>query len=245
MAAGLLSQQIIGARFSFYSDADIRRLSVKQIVNPITLDAFGHATAGGVYDKALGPSDFNSQCPTCGLTYNECPGHIGHIELNVPVYNPTLFTHLYKLLRMKCLSCNRLRIASARSRALVVKLMLLDLGRVAEALDLDTRLAAVAKDASDEVAKRSGAAGNEEVDAVEAVIERQAALLRSLELDCIAAGGRDVGCGLGIGAGQYSAHIRSSREEIIKSFLASFPPKSCHNCDAAMVRVSVPCERRR
>lgn len=28
--------------------------------------------------------------------FNECPGHLGHIELAVPVYNPTLFPELLK-----------------------------------------------------------------------------------------------------------------------------------------------------
>ena len=100
MSEGLLTQQVVGARFSFYSDAEIRKLSVKQISNPQTFNKFGHATLGyvsvscvtdsesitpallpppphssfsGLYDKALGPVDFDAICPTCDLKYENCP----------------------------------------------------------------------------------------------------------------------------------------------------------------------------
>ena len=43
--------------FSFLSSEDIRRISVKQIVNPILLDDLNRPNAGGLYDSALGPSD--------------------------------------------------------------------------------------------------------------------------------------------------------------------------------------------
>lgn len=40
----------------------------------------------------------------------DCPGHSGHIELPVPVYNPLLFSELYRLLRAQCFNCHRLRV---------------------------------------------------------------------------------------------------------------------------------------
>jgi DNA-directed RNA polymerase beta' subunit len=67
---------------------------------------------------------------------------MGHIELCVPVYNPTMFMLMYKVLRLKCFACHRLRIAASRARLLKVKLMLLDLGRFEEAMALDARIAA-------------------------------------------------------------------------------------------------------
>jgi len=40
----------------------------------------------GLYDPKLGPRDSkDNMCITCGLNYYNCPGHIGHIELCVPV----------------------------------------------------------------------------------------------------------------------------------------------------------------
>ena len=49
-------------------------------------------------------------CSTCSLSQKECPGHMGHIELNVPVYNPFLFGELFKLLRRKCFFCHRFKV---------------------------------------------------------------------------------------------------------------------------------------
>jgi len=45
--------------FSFLTTEDIRRISVKQIVNPTLLDDLNRPNLGGLYDPALGPSDRN------------------------------------------------------------------------------------------------------------------------------------------------------------------------------------------
>jgi DNA-directed RNA polymerase I subunit RPA1 len=67
----------------------IRKLSVKQIVTPVTADPFGNALPGGLYDPAMGPQGSDSSnCETCKLQASVCPGHFGHIDLPVPVYNP-------------------------------------------------------------------------------------------------------------------------------------------------------------
>lgn len=50
--------------FSFLSAEDIRRISVKQIVNPVLLDDLNRPNAGGLYDPALGPSDKQDMCVT-------------------------------------------------------------------------------------------------------------------------------------------------------------------------------------
>lgn len=67
MAVRLLTHSIVGTSFQFFSDDEIRRLSVKQVTNPQTFDTFGKPVAGGVYDRALGPTEFSVTCPTCGL----------------------------------------------------------------------------------------------------------------------------------------------------------------------------------
>lgn len=61
----------------------------------------------GLYDPALGPMEQSQSCITCGLGYRDCPGHLGHIKLSVFVYHPLLFSHLFKLLRAKCMYCHK------------------------------------------------------------------------------------------------------------------------------------------
>lgn len=43
--------------FSFLSSQDVRRISVKQVVNPVLLDDLNRPNIGGLYDPALGPSE--------------------------------------------------------------------------------------------------------------------------------------------------------------------------------------------
>jgi DNA-directed RNA polymerase beta' subunit len=45
MAARLLTQQVVGTSFAFYTDDEIRRISVKRVTNPQTFDAFNHPAA--------------------------------------------------------------------------------------------------------------------------------------------------------------------------------------------------------
>ncbi len=86
-----------GVSFSMYTSAEIKKLSVKEITNPQSFDAIGQPTIGGLYDPALGPSDPDDNCKTCGLVYKMCPGHMGHIRLPLDVYNPVLFQTLFKV----------------------------------------------------------------------------------------------------------------------------------------------------
>jgi DNA-directed RNA polymerase beta' subunit len=73
----------------------IHQISVKRITNPVTLDPHGRALPDGLYDPALGllPND-RTECETCGLGSSQCPGHFGHIELPVPVYNPLFLKYV-------------------------------------------------------------------------------------------------------------------------------------------------------
>jgi DNA-directed RNA polymerase I subunit RPA1 len=52
-----ISCEIDSVSFSFYSPLQLKKLSVKEITNPILFDNLDHPTAGGLYDPALGPTD--------------------------------------------------------------------------------------------------------------------------------------------------------------------------------------------
>ena len=107
-----IKDKIAGVSFSFYTAEEIKKLSVQQIVDPVAFDHLNNPTKQGLHDKHLGvsPFDHKSTCPTCGMTVNYCPGHVGHIELTAPIYNPFLFKDAYKLLKAKCFGCHRMRI---------------------------------------------------------------------------------------------------------------------------------------
>lgn len=123
--------------FSFLTPEQVRRQSVKIITSPLTFDSLNHPVIGGLYDPALGPVEKNGRCSTCGLGSAQCPGHFGHIDLCLPVYNPLTFPQLFQLLRLTCLYCHKLRMSMTRSTLYWGKLKLLQAGLLMEAMDLE------------------------------------------------------------------------------------------------------------
>ena len=81
----------------------------------------------------VSPYDKLSHCVTCGSENLECPGHFGHIELMLPVYNPFLIDRLLKLLRSKCFHCHKFRISKEKAKCFEVCFTLIKLGYVEEA----------------------------------------------------------------------------------------------------------------
>lgn len=133
-----IKDRFAGVAFQFYTDEEIERLSVQKIVDPVAFDHLNNPTKQGLHDKALGvsPFDHKSTCPTCGMTVNQCPGHVGHIDLAAPVYNPFLMKDVYKLLKSKCFACDRLRIHPSKIQTYVVSLQLLKAGDLVTSQEL-------------------------------------------------------------------------------------------------------------
>ena len=131
--------------FNFYTDKEIERLSVKNILNPTTFDHLDNPAPQGLHDKHLGVSPFDrgSQCPTCGQTSNYCPGHVGHISLVAPLYNPFMIKELYRLLKSKCFSCHRLRIHPQKIEAYTHALKLIKVGEVIESQSIKNYILSV------------------------------------------------------------------------------------------------------
>ncbi|KAJ2785118.1 hypothetical protein H4R18_000706 [Coemansia javaensis] len=135
-----VNSRVDGVSFTFYEAAEVRRMSVKQVVNPVLLDALGNPTNGGLYDPAMGPFTKNHLCGTCSLSYFNCPGHFGHIELPAPVVNPMMFDALYQFLQGCCPYCHHFTFSRVTACRFAAKLRLLEFGLVKEASDLDDLL---------------------------------------------------------------------------------------------------------
>ncbi|KAH6595364.1 hypothetical protein BASA50_005882 [Batrachochytrium salamandrivorans] len=135
-----VSAEVYSVHFSFYNTKDIRKLSVKQITNPLIFDNLDHPTTHGLYDPALGPSGKDATCATCSLGYSSCPGHFGHIDLSVPVYNTINFKLMYKLLQSTCYYCHFLRTSRTVIHHFAAKLKLLHAGLIVDAAELDSAI---------------------------------------------------------------------------------------------------------
>lgn len=144
-----VGSEITSVDFGVLSTDEIRKLSAKQITNPIVFDNLGHAVNNGLYDLALG-AFLRNLCTTCGLDEKFCPGHQGHIELPVPVYNPLFFNQLYIFLRSSCLYCHHLKLAEMEVHKYICKLRLVQFGLLLECQELETSFAKDGNSGDDE-----------------------------------------------------------------------------------------------
>ncbi|CAF0756618.1 unnamed protein product [Adineta steineri] len=98
-------------QFGVLSPDEIVRMSVTNppIKYPQLMEG-GRPKQGGPIDPRLGPLDRKSQCKTCQSSYNQCPGHFGHIQLIKPVYHVSFLSKILKILRCICYHCSKLLI---------------------------------------------------------------------------------------------------------------------------------------
>jgi len=110
-ASSCIKKDLNGVLFGFYAPSEIRAMSVVEITSLTTFDQLNQPIKEGLYDPKMGlsPYERNGVCETCGQSEQECPGHIGHIELVMPVYNCFLMNYLHKLLRVKCFFCHKVK----------------------------------------------------------------------------------------------------------------------------------------
>lgn len=68
----------------------------------------GKPTEGGINDPRMGPIDFNTNCLTCAMNQDNCPGHFGHIKLAQPMFSWGFLKTSLQCLRCVCHWCSRL-----------------------------------------------------------------------------------------------------------------------------------------
>eukprot|EP01134_Creolimax_fragrantissima_P007681 CFRG7681T1 len=134
-----VGREVKSVAFSVYTSEEVKKLSVVRVTNPILLDSMNHATKRGLYDPAMGPTERGAVCETCTLTTEHCPGHPGHIELPLPVYNPIFFGTMFQMVRASCLYCHSLKESRLNTAVLRAQLRLYDYGLIKEANELEHR----------------------------------------------------------------------------------------------------------
>ncbi|KAH0472774.1 MAG: hypothetical protein KVP17_001460 [Porospora cf. gigantea B] len=96
----------------------------------------GSPKANGLHDLRLGPLEWQHTCVTCGLR-RDCPGHLGNLQLGVPVLHPTLMPGLVSLLKITCLRCRRLKADTNTQRLFCKRFELVQAGMLAELQEFD------------------------------------------------------------------------------------------------------------
>ncbi|XP_065342582.1 DNA-directed RNA polymerase I subunit RPA1 [Cloeon dipterum] len=127
--------------FGVLSSDEIRKASVVQITTSMSFNKLGEPLPGGLYDTLMGPShDRMSLCGTCGLNQFRCNGHMGHIELPVPLVHPFFRRQLSNVLNISCVNCHRSRIPDLVKILFIARIKLLDMGLSTAALAAETEL---------------------------------------------------------------------------------------------------------
>ncbi|KAK9891975.1 hypothetical protein WA026_017458 [Henosepilachna vigintioctopunctata] len=66
----------------------------------------------GVLDKRLGTNSKDSPCQTCGKNINDCVGHFGYIDLELPVFHVGYFKSIINILQTICKHCGNVLLNS-------------------------------------------------------------------------------------------------------------------------------------
>ncbi|TPX51338.1 DNA-directed RNA polymerase [Synchytrium endobioticum] len=242
-----ISKQVSAVAFSFYSAEEIKKLSVKQITNPILFDTLNHPTKNGLYDPALGPMSAHDICATCNLAYFSCPGHFGHIELAAPCYNPVTFPLMKKLLQITCVYCHRFRHTKIHVALFVARLRLVHAGLILQAnqvLYIVPRSVPKADSAKTKAKTSRQELDDEEGEVAETPAGElyEADVLRKIDQyvrDAFDDYKREHGYLPSASTSIKSTHVTKAMREIQREFLASAPLNHCGKCKGASSKFRV------
>ena len=93
---------------SFASSEDIRRIAA------VECKSFYINSTYGIDSPKLGSVSLQHECETCGFLRDLCPGHIGYIELAMPIFNPLALDYIKQLLQCICEGCGKLLLPSIK-----------------------------------------------------------------------------------------------------------------------------------
>ncbi|GAA6049814.1 hypothetical protein JCM3770_002174 [Rhodotorula araucariae] len=239
-----VSSQITSLSFSYLHTQDIKRVSVKPVVNPVLFDNLNNPNAGGLYDPAFGPLGKGDICSTCHLTSFDCPGHFGHIELPAPVFHPLYMVQAFQLFRGCCTYCHRFLLHDVQLAKQIARLTLLEHGLVTAALELDSHFqgpapVSKAKAKADAKARAADADNVEDAETGESTDESHDEFRRRLDAFVAqsvraAQKGKQVGMDHK-GRDEYkeSGTVFDVRRRVIHQFLKSLSSKRrCEHCGA-------------
>ena len=130
-----ISYHLSTIKFGFYTPEEISRISIKPITHSKVYDDLNYPVRGSLADPSLGVGAFDrdSNCEICNQNSENCTGHFGHIELQVPLYNPFELNNILKLLNAKCFNCDKLKMNKKDVLYLFFKLFLIKIGLLQEA----------------------------------------------------------------------------------------------------------------
>ena len=106
------TRKVVAMRFGILGPAQIHAMAAVEIESEMMINKDGEnknvPTKKGLCDRAMGTTERDARCDTCGCDSIECPGHFGAIKLHKPVYHPGYVDFIRKVLGCVCPNCGRL-----------------------------------------------------------------------------------------------------------------------------------------
>lgn len=97
-------------KLKWYSPSQIESISVCEITVPKSLDRLGYPVTNGMNDLRMGPHSMEQKCKTCLMSFLNCPGHFGHINLPMAMINPMMKDFVILILNAACSNCGLFKI---------------------------------------------------------------------------------------------------------------------------------------
>ncbi len=102
-------ENIKSIQFSLFSQEEIRRGAVCDILTPETYDG-NVPKNNGLFDQSMGTIDAAIICSTDDKNSTLCPGYFGKVDLALPVFHHHFITDIEKVLKCICFRCSNLLI---------------------------------------------------------------------------------------------------------------------------------------
>ena len=100
-------KQVGKVQFELLTSKTLLSMSTVSVTSPVFYSQYPEQQVGGLLDLHLGMSSKNGVCASCGLDVDRCPGHFGHIQLELPVIHPGYIKQVQQILKNVCWNCSR------------------------------------------------------------------------------------------------------------------------------------------
>lgn len=77
----------------------------------------------GPLDMKMGVGKKDLLCATCKRTIETCPGHFGHLRLNLPIVHIGFFKALLNILKCVCKTCGNVLLAEEQKNDMLKKML--------------------------------------------------------------------------------------------------------------------------
>ncbi|XP_014213946.1 DNA-directed RNA polymerase III subunit RPC1 [Copidosoma floridanum] len=113
-----VTKKISQVTFGVDSRQQMKQQAHLQVINRALYDQNnGHAPlAYGLLDPRLGICNKVANCGTCNKTLQECVGHFGYVDLELPVYHVGYFRSVLTILQTVCKKCSQVMLGPLDKR---------------------------------------------------------------------------------------------------------------------------------